>query len=118
MVHSVVVGYHHPQQVIPDALDPFSVSTYRVTKEWLKETPLYPCSLDALACNLSPVETSKRALGNSILVLATLNLVLRDTQDDFNVYGVTLVRVNATVGTVCPAACFLMNSYFVRIKKI
>lgn len=65
---------------------------------------LCPRCLNALSCHLSSVQSSQRKGG---LVCGLLNLDLRSGKDDFDMHGVTLVRVNTTVGTVCATTGFL-----------
>lgn len=65
-----------------------------------------PDSLNALLPQLSSVQLGRRhSVG--VLVLVARDLVVRNTKDDLDVAGVALVRVDATVRTVSPAAGFL-----------
>ena len=64
-------------------------------------------SLNASAGDLPPVQASVRRRSNDILVLGTLDLGVGRREDDLDMARVTLVGVDATVRTVCPAAGFL-----------
>jgi hypothetical protein len=66
-----------------------------------------PSSLDPLPGNLSPVQTLQLQ-PNSILILRPLNHLAIYTQNDLEMHGMALVRINPTVGTIRPSACFLM----------
>jgi hypothetical protein len=66
-----------------------------------------PDGLDAFSCKLSSIETWHR--DNGVLVLVAWNFLIGNAQDDFNVARVSLVRIDATVRTIRPAACFLMG---------
>ena len=62
-------------------------------------------SLDPLPGYLPSVKSIKSALYN-ILVLCTLDFLIRNSEDDLNVAGVSLVWVDTTVGTVCATTGF------------
>lgn len=62
--------------------------------------------LDPLLGDLSSVEALEL---ETVLVLVTGDFDIGDTEDDLDVAGVALVRVDATVGTVCPSASFLIG---------
>lgn len=65
---------------------------------------LSPSSLNPLPGNLPPVQSNQ---GDTSLFGSLLDLVIGSSEDDFNVRGVSLVRVYTTVGTVSTAAGFL-----------
>lgn len=63
-------------------------------------------SLDSSPCNLSSVQASQRK--GCRLVVGLLDFRVLSGKDDLDVRGVSLVRVDATVCTVCAATGFLM----------
>ena len=65
---------------------------------------LSPSSLYPLPGHLSSVQSTERG---RILVFRPFNLLIGSGEDDLEVYGVSLIRVNTTVGTVSTTASFL-----------
>jgi hypothetical protein len=107
-----------PIRVKHAARPTMSVSRHGICthKSHMKVRPEYPrnCQesgaprLDAPPRNLSPVEASKRRCCN-FLILAPLHLFLGRRKDNLNMAGVTLIRINTTMGAVCAATSFLLS---------
>jgi len=63
---------------------------------------LSPSRLYPLPGHLSSVQAAK----TNILVFRSFDLVVRSGENDLEVYGVSLIRIDTTVGTVSTAAGF------------
>jgi hypothetical protein len=76
---------------------------------------LYTSSFDASSGYLSPVEASK---GSCNLVGGLLYFSFAGAKNDLHMCGVALVRVNATMRTICATASFLRKSNKKEISEI
>ena len=70
-------------------------------------TLLRPGGFNPFPSYLPSVQANKRRLFGSIQVLAPLNLLVANGQDDLNVTRVSLIGVNAAMGTIRPPTGFL-----------
>jgi len=67
-------------------------------------------SFNSLPSNLSPVQTNEPRFFHTIQILAPLNLLVANRQNDFYVARVSLIGVNATMGTIRPSTGFLTEN--------
>lgn len=63
------------------------------------------CSLYSFPGHLPSIQSREAA--NGVLILRSVDLLISNGQDDFKMYGMSLVRIYATMGTVRATAGFL-----------
>ncbi len=78
---------------------------------------LRPRSLNASPRDLSSVKSAQFRGGDGILVLVTLNLLICRRKNDFDVARMSLVRVDATMRTICSTAGFLSQKKDLWVAK-
>ena len=107
---SAIIVRHLPRNgALP--LPTGDVSYNRVTATvQQKGDGLFSCSLDPLSSNLPPVQPNQPGIFHAVQVFTPLNLLVADRKDNLYVAWMSLVGVNASMGTVRPPTGFLTRN--------